>query len=505
MAWRLEEEPNGGQAIVIDGWEQGTAQSPFGGLNRMRSVNLSVPGEVSVGYPVTPSTVSGATLGSPIADSTRLFSYGTPAVPASSAQSYAILDDDGHIFEATSITGTWNYLSNNATLSQASHLDGCAYWLGYLFKTRAGNIDYWNGTIWVNAWKTNLTGTYKHFMYVASDNVLYITNGNYLASITAPNPAAFDPTNGATYSYTTTKLQLPVTDEALSLAEVGSGNTPSSILLIGGSLNAIYPWDKVSSTFALPIYVADSYIKNLVSANQSAFIFPGNVGGRGRIYITNGSQATLFFKIPDYLFNVSDPYYVWGDAIFHRNNLLFGCFVVSNATSATVLPSDNIWAIDLETKAFRSVSRLFTASLKGNAKCLIAATNPNTAGLSYIVGWDDDDSGVPGIGYSGTTAGIGSGDILTDRIAVGSLMMKKTFSQVEYKLSTPLESGESISASIRTDNDSQNLVFSPTPGTGQISGVAPVSVEKSQWWQVDITLTGNSPTSGCRLREIRIR
>ncbi len=506
MAYRYEKQPNGKDAIVINGWENGIAPDPYSGLGRMLAVDLETPGEVAVGYPVTASTTSGATLGVPIADSTRYFVYGTPGVPTGSAQSYAILDANGRVWESTSISGTWTFLSSSNSNTGSSNLDGLCYWLGYLFKTRGANIDYWNGSTWATGWKTDLTGTTKHFMYVGSDNVLYITNGNWLASISAPTPTAFDPTSSGTYAYSKNKLQLPVTDISLSIAEVGSGGSGASTLLIGGTQNAVYPWDKVSSSFALPIYVADSYIKLMISVNQNVFIFPGNTGGRGRIYITNGSQADLYFKIPDYIFGEQDPYYEWGDAIFHNNNLVFGFFVDPNSGSAPLL-STQVWAISLHTKAFRSISEIpASGTAKSNATVLIAAPNPKGPGFSYIVGWDDNGS-APGIGYSGTIAGFNSTGaiITTDLIPVGTFLQKTTFSQVEFKLRSPLQSGESIQITPLVDGvPGSALTFSPTPTTGSISAYALINFEKAQWLSFQIQTIGNSASSGVRLRELRV-
>lgn len=507
---RYEKEPSGDYAIVIDGFDKGIAPDPYSGTNSLLSVNINTPGEVSVGYPLTANTTSGATLGPPIADSVRFFGYGSPGAPTGSPQSFAMLDSNGRVWESTSITGTWTFLASGETHSGASSTDGLAYWLGYLFKTRGANIDYWDGSTWTNGWQTTLSGGVKHFMYVASDNVLYTTNGNFLSSITAPTPTSFDPTNVATYAFSTSKLQLPVTDQAISLAEVGGGNSPQSTLLIGGTMNAIYPWDKVSSSFALPIYVADSYIKNMVSVNQNAFIFPGNTTGRGRIYITNGSQADEWFKIPDYLFGELDPYYEWGDAIFHRNNLIFSFLPSENSGAAAIMNYRYVWAIDLETKAFRAISDLpVTLSFYSNATCLIPTYNLSSKGFGYIAGASDGTDGAnhSSISYSGTTVGIGFASLTTDLIPIGTYLQKKTFSQVEFKLRSPLQSGETLAISPRLDSSSTGspLTFSPTITTGSISGVAPVTFQGNQWLQFFVSLTGNSALSGVQLKEIRIR
>lgn len=512
MAYKKIKEDNGEEAILINGWEKGIAPDPYSGMNRMFNVDLETPGEVAVGYQLTQSTVSGGTLGAPIAKSVRFFTYQTPGEPVGSPSSFAVLDSSGQVFESSSITGTYAFLSSSNSTSTSSDLDGIAHWLGYLFKTRGVNLDYWDGSTWHTAWKTTLTGNVKHYMYVATNNVLYITNGNYLASITAADPNAFVPTDMNTYVYSIIKVRLPVTDMAISLAEVGSGNSLQSTLLIGGQFNAIYPWDKVSSSFALPIYIADSYIKNMVSVNQSVFIFPGNSSGRGRIYITNGSQAEEYFKMPDYTFNYSavgqDPYYEWGDAIFHRNNLIFGCFVSQNSNTGTVLVGE-VFAIDFETKVFRSISSIPSSSGKANATCLMSTYNLTAKGFGYILAWNGDN-GTPsfGIGYTGTTAGINniSATINTDLIPIGTLLNKSTNTQVEFKLRSPLQSGESISIFPVVDSVvGSALQFSPTVTTGSISGVAPVNFQGAQWLTFQISLTGNSALSGCRLVELRLR
>lgn len=507
MSYRIEKEENGTTAIVISGWEKGTAPDPYSGMNRMYSVNLTVPGEVSVGYDITANATSGGTLGNPIADSTRYFSYATPGVPASSPQSFAILDANGRVWESTTVSGTYAFLSSSNSTTGSSTTDGIAFYLGYLFKTRGANIDYWNGSTWVTGWQTTLTSGFQHFMYVGSDNTLYITNGNYIATVALANPGdptTFDPSNAATYTFSNKKLQLPSIDTSLSLAEIGGGNTPNSTLLIGGTQNAVYPWDKTSSSFNLPIFVGDSYIKNIVSVNQNAFIFPGNHQGRGRIYITNGSQAEEWFKMPDYIFGIQDPYYEWGDAIFHRNMLLFGTFVDSNALTTQLI--DQVWGIDLATKTFRSVSNIpANSTATANATCLISTGNLSVSGLGYIVAWNDNGSN-PGIGYSGTTAGIGTAVINTDLIPVGTLFQKRTFSQIEFKLRSPLQSGESISIIPIVDGTAGSaLTFDSTVTTGSISGVSPVNFQGAQWLQFQISLTGNSASSGVRLREIRLR
>lgn len=532
MAYRFEKEENGKYAIIIDGWSDGIAPDPYKGINRLSTVNLEVPNEVSVGYPLTPSVTSGggSVLGNPIAKSVRYFpTYITQGTSTGAVQSYAILDANGRVWESTTITGTFTFLSSSNSTSGSTANDGVAYWLGYLFKFRGSNLDYWNGSTWSTGWKTsgdNISSGVKHFCYVATNNQLYFTNGNFIGRIFAPDATIFDPTNTSTYNFNAQILELNINDSALSMCEIGGGSTPQSTLLIGGSQNAIYPWDKISTSFQLPIYVADNYIKNLVSANQNAFIFPGNTAGRGRIYITNGSQADLYFKIPDYLFGEQDPYYVWGDAMFHRNNLIFGFSPMHNSGSGDIFVqfnSEQLWALSLESKnitggytqgGMRSITTLFSNGVNAtNATVLIGATNPSTSGFSYIAATADSASNW-GIGYSGTTSGfsinsfssISPSNIVTDLMPVGTFLQKTTFAQIEYKLRTPLKSGESITIATVVDGvQGNNLTFSPTVTTGAFSGTSPIDFTGAQWLQLYIRMIGNNASSGVRLKEIRIR
>lgn len=511
MSYRIETEQSGVKAIVVSGWEAGIAKDPYSGVANLLNVNLSVPDEVSVGYPITTSTQSGATMQSPIHDATQY--------AAGSAVAYYMLDSASKVFKATSISGTWTYLStsNTATGADANN-QGLAYWKGYLFKFRSGKIDYLAGGAgtWVSGWDPATGSTtasnvivpdITHYALVSQDDALYFCNGSGVGSILEVAGTTFDPTNTATYSFaggatgSTNALNLPTYDTAQSIAEQGTQ------LLVGGSLNAIYPWDRLSTSFNYPIFIGDSYIKRMVTVNTNVYVFPGNTNGRGRIYVTNGSQVNLFYKIPDYLFGEQDPYFEWGDAIYHRNNIIFGFFIGKNSGSGVITDSgigaSHVWAIDLDTNAFRGISRLTTSNSAYSASSLIASVG-SSPGFAFAVGARVAGGGDGILGYSGTTSGIGTSTIITDLIPVGTLFEKRTFTQVEFKLRTPLASGESITITPIVDGTT-GTAFTTSDTDGIISDVYVVNFEKAQWLQFKIESVGNSATSGVRLKELRIR
>lgn len=486
--------------LIINGWENGISPDPFTGIADMRSVNINnFPQTIAAGFTITTSTISGATLGKPISKATK-FSTGI-------AQLYYILDDIGQVFSSPSLTGTWTYLSSGATTTSASNLDSIAFYKGYLLKFRSTSIDYWNGATWVNGWNPAtggsgatgiITGSCQHFTLVGQDDVVYFCNDAFIGSIrdisvSAINP--FDPTVPARYVFTTTALALPSYDSAICLAELGVQ------LLVGGSLNAIYPWNRSATSFTYPIFVADSYIKRMVTANQNVYIFPGNTVGRGRIYVTNGSQTDLYWKMPDHLTGYVEPYYQFGDAIWHRNNLIFGMFAAKNSDKSPITGISDIWAIDANSKALRSVSTLPVSTAKGRANVLIP-DSVSGSGMSFIVGWDDGVS-TPGIGYSGTTAGInGNSVIKTDIIPIGTSLDKKTFSNLQLRLATALLSGELIAVTAIEDLGARSTVVGTMTSTDGFSRSFFVNFDQSQWLQLQLTIVGNSETSGGRLKDI---
>lgn len=499
MSWELIKELTGDYAIRISGWENGLGLDPYSGMNVLNQVNTEVPGEVSVGYPITSSTITSGTVLIPIQRAVN--------TTAGSPQKFFILTSNGSdsslVFASDSSTtsSAWSQLSSSNTQTGGStNNQGLTYWKGYLFRFRSTNLDYNPGGSgsWTSGWKGSGDGISddNHYAMVGTDDVLYFCNGRFVGSIIETAGSTFDPTNSATYTFNARALAIPVTDLTVSLAEQGTN------LLVGGSLNAIYPWNRIDPTYTYPIFIGDNYIRRMVTVNTNVYIFPGNFSGtgRGRIFVTNGSQADEYLKIPDYITGVNTPYFGFSDAIYHRNNLIFGFQVLSNASGAVVNgATQQVWAIDLETKALRSIS---TVSL-GSPRVLLAGsgTAANEHGFSYITGYSDGSSSA--IGYSGTTSGIGTSTVRSELIPVGTFLQKKTYTQVEVKLRSPLQSGESVAVAAITESSSD--IIGTFNETGQMSKVFPITFQGSQWLQIDLGLTGNSATSGVRIHEVRIR
>lgn len=437
---------------------------------------------------------------------------------------YFMLESKGALWTNlhTTTSGYWTYTGPSGTaqtnqgcgLAYYQAFDGASSGHRYVFVFRQQTIDYFNCSTgaWVFGWRpatgagsyanpTLNTQTNFHQAYVGTDNVLYWCDGSYLGSVFEkidgpPQSISFDPSSTATYTYALQALALPTQDQAQCLAELGI------TLLIGGKQNKIYPWDRTSTSFRYPILLSEFNIQQLVTVNTNTFIFVGN---RGRIYITNGTNAQLYKKLPDHLSGVVEPYYVWGGACSNKNQIYFSAQVLNNAGMALNVMG-GVWAVDLDNRAIRLTNELSYNTYAGYATALIPNFSATASGTGLWIGWDNGSSGY-GIDTTLSTPYISSQAYIDyDYLPVGTFLRKKSFTSVEYKLAVPMVSGESVSIYYRLKfNDSYTLIFTSTQ-TSDISDNHAVNFENTQWIQLRAVLNStNTNPSFTRLTEIRLK
>lgn len=300
-------------------------------------------------------------------------------------------------------------------------------------------------------------------------------------------------------------LALPAEETAQSIAELGD------TLLIGATTNKLYPWDRLSNSSSAPILVAERNIQKLVTVNATTYIFAGN---RGRIYKTNGSQATLYKKIPDSVTGVIEPYITWHAFGYNRNQIYFS-FSAKNNAGIDLTTSGGLWAIDIDTDSIRFVNKLSYDTYAGYASVFIPiqSTSDTGNGFGFFAGWSN-----------GSTYGIDKSSaspysnyetyIETDFIPVGTLWERRTCEQIEYFLGAPMVSGEGVKIEYRTNltaswasaGNFQSSTDNTSTVAGTISDILIPTFENVQWIQLRVSTksTASSP-SYTRLRTIRIR
>lgn len=232
----------------------------------------------------------------------------------------------------TAASGITNASGNGLAMSPFSSTTST-----YLFVFRNAVIDvidiFGNTAIealaWSNSWQsmnTTAGSSNQHHAIIGQDNIIYFTDDRYVGSIKENSGSTFDPATGGTYTYNNQALDMPSREINQCLEELGVN------LLVGGStFNKIYPWDRSSDSYNLPMDVPEFNIRRMKNIGGIVYILAGTWGN---IYQTQGSYVRHVRKLPTYLTNnagsiQSNPI-TWGGIAASNNTLLFG---VSTATS----------------------------------------------------------------------------------------------------------------------------------------------------------------------------
>lgn len=316
-------------------------------------------------------------------------------------------------------------------------------------------------------------------------------------------------------TFSNQRVNLPSFETAQCMVEIG--NT----LLIGGRTNTIYPWNQIDATPSDLIYLPESDIRTMINVNNMAYAFAGN---KGNIYISNNSVASLVANVPDYCAGVPgtpltyiEPTFTWGDSMFLRGRVYFS---ILDQTSIKVGNCGGIWSFIPTQNVAAGQDTGISMRLENqnsyldyDGLCTVLLPNEEQAGTSpqYWTGWQDSYStgtSAFGIDYTGTVPVITS-IVETDLLPTGSLLNKETFQQLEYKVSTPLQSGDSVQLFWRTNSTSAwtsgGTVNEET--SNRVAGYFVANFEKTQWVQVRAVMTTGGTTSSSfnRLNQIRIR
>ena len=468
---------------------------------------------------------------------------------SSFAHYYWIVDDNGLVWLSNG-GGVFEYQGNivipkTGGTAKNSHGNGIIYYQGYLFVFRNSQIDYQNIATgaWVYGWNyqlgtattwdtvvATLNSTYSdvtpHDSIIGLQNKVFFCDSGFISSFFQTDPAVtFDPSNLATYTPVHNAVGIETNDTAVCLELLGTN------ILIGGSLNKIYVTDGINFKYINPIFLAESYVTHMKTINTTTYLLIGN---RGRIYQTNGSQVSLFKKVPDHISGTVEPYFTWGGVGSHKNQLYFGVSATKNDGTA-LTNYGGLWAVDVDTKAMRLVNQLSYGDYTGRATVIIPVMG-DVGGTGLMIGWTTSTyNSTYGYYYGG--ADITSSTLYTqsyntpnyktyidtDLIPVGTYLNKKTFYKVEYKLTTPMtSSGDAIRILYRTNMaiESGNATsdgFTVLPSSqdvtygeyNYVSGAEwnmayyyNVNFENVQWVQFRIELDGGN--SYTRLKEIRI-
>lgn len=360
---------------------------------------------------------------------------------------------------------------------------------GYILVTLDGNIFAYqlsSGRKCFN-WKTGLSTGYYMKILVGQDDIVYITNGNTIASLSSfvAGTVASDPTATLNAS----ALDLPDGQYAVTMVELGN------LLLIGtqGGSNwsqriyqrvaNVYPWDRTSASFRIPVQIQEAGVHAMLQVNNVVYVC---AGGAGSIYVTDGTSYRKIGRIPwtddrtlrDYI-----SYLPNAISTNINNNLLIG----ASKSSGDV---DQIGVFEMEISEGYPVCLKQTISTGNFGNTVsIGFISTGAQGETYI-GWADGASfGVDQVGvfaYTGFKAVIES-----PLYRVGTSDAKKTFQHGEYLVAKPLTTSHQIRISYRKNLQDDYTVlgtFTYSSDGSVVSRQFKASIDSAELVQVRIEL-----------------
>lgn len=322
-----------------------------------------------------------------------------------------------------------------------------------------------------------------------------------------------DGTNIPLFLFTPQRLNLPVFERIQAMVEVGN------ILLLGCNSSTLYPWNQVDALPSDIVALPESDVKSMLNVNNMAYVFAGN---KGNFYISNGSSASLVYNVSDYCAGVPasastyiEPVFTWGDSAYIRGRVYFS---ILDQTSTKAGNCGGVWsfyptqnmAYGQDTGiALRLENQNSYADYDGVATLIISNEQQNVTSPQYWTAWQDSYSvATSAFGIDQTQSYPTSPAIIeTDLIPIGTFISKTTFQHFEFKLTTPLATGDSIALYTRTNStEAWNLLTDPSTETPIISGEYSTNFENAQWLQLRVILTptGDATTSFCRFKELRL-
>lgn len=434
------------------------------------------------------------------------------------------LASDGTVYELNENTGVWTLKAGNDVTNAQGN--GLAVWKNYLFVARAGFLDVMkiSNSTWTNSWQvlepvSGLSGTNSHMMLWALDDILYIGNGRYVASVAQNVGQVFDPGNAATYTVNLQALDLPSYYEVSCLAELGSK------LMIGTkvandtlALADIFPWDRSSPTFDLPIRIGENGVRQMITRNNSLYAVCGNTH---TVYITNGSSAQKLKSIATLLREENSGSDIaeyttlkWpnaGSICIIGGKIYMGIKSIDgSADGATNRYPIGVWSIDQNNnfafeQEFSSLGNSFSTSFEVGA--LFECSDGQVLSMSLSQGGiyvnDLVDMRNFATRYLYTDY---KGFIESQIFQPGTTLIPRTFQQLEFSLAKPLFTGQGIKIKYRiNESDIWTTLGTYDFATyGAISSFNTPFGVQAETIQIRVEITQSGTYASPELLEIRL-
>ena len=381
------------------------------------------------------------------------------------------IDGEGNFWQFVT-DGDWELLTKGSGSGVGfEEYDGKAY----LFRG-GSNIDQFTiATDTLNAgWQSSSGGV----SLIGQDDTMYIGRGNLVRS--------WDGT-----TFTASALDLPEGESINCIGEIGR------FLALGTNQNKIYLWDRVSTTFELPISTVGAP-QMLIPANNLLYF----VNDSGDIYVTNGSSASLVKEFPRHILDKDFPSFVLNANAWRVEDREI---YIGYGSSTTTSPM-GVYQYSLEDGDFK-LAYIISTGAKGGSGADRTRIDAIQSGIygTFLIGWTQ----------AGTTYGVDRTSI-TKRYTgykaivyspfykVGTKYNPKAYKHTEISLSEKLKTGQGVRVSYRTDLSGSWTTIGTFDTVDKISDVLDKTIHNLEYVQIRAELTTNQDTYTPNLAEIRL-
>lgn len=500
--------------INYDTWKNGIARHPSIGMGDI--VNIDIFSNEGVAkIDLAPTQIASS---SDVTDGDT-DAFQCCAIQAGGSAVFGTDEGDAFVYNGTTVT------ENNGTTG--ANFQHAVEWKGYTIFAQYNNV---NDRMELTAYSEDLAGDDIEYQFVSmptdslstgngdfrfargaltvgDDDILYVASGRYVGSLLEKAGQNFNPTDSNTYTWNNQALDLKEEYEIDSMI-----NFNDFLLISAGNPDtrsqALFPWDRVSSSFNYPTILNDGVAAAMYSKENLAYFLNGQTG---RFMATNRSVVEELCHFKNITFTTPDA------GIYQK--------------AGTVAVLDDVFYIGTSTNE-ESANKSYPHGLykvKGTAytRCTISTDEDGETGKllthfvvpfqynKILVGWETenystsatdygvDEFGKNGYRYTGYKAYFES-----PFYTIGNALDKGSLQQVEVDLAKPLATDQAIRVSYRKNlSDDWTIMetfdYDTYGGVVNFNGKAGIIDATKVQFKVELT-TGSSSTTTPELLEVRI-
>jgi hypothetical protein len=372
---------------------------------------------------------------------------------------YFAIDSTGKLW--TQYGNIWSHLPGNS----AGEGEGLEIWKGYLFSATSTKIEVYgpltgtgDSASWSTSWQTLDSDAQFHPMIVASNDRLYVGAANYIAELLETSGSTFAPGTGATFTYTQKVLTLPAGYRVKTLAELSGdlaigtwkGNDLDTYAM-DYKVADIFFWDKSSTlSFRRPVQLYEHGVNQMITVGNTLYAVAGY---DGRIFATDGVNVTQVGRIPDALTNTqqsSISLWFWPNAIMHHRGRIY--IGVSSSATGTIAPL-GVYSFDPKTGNI-CVENILSSNNDGSSGRVVIGALLSAGAETYYIGVMADASKTYQGGINIVKPANGRYEtgafFETGLMQVGTLLNKKTYTNVDLLFGKALSTDQGIKLYYRT-------------------------------------------------------